>query len=396
MPEQHIALVTETFPPEINGVAGTLGNLCRELARRGHRLTIIRPDQRDEPPGGHNPLFGERTLRVRGLPLPGYPELRFGLAARRRLRRLWRHSPPEAVYVATQGPLGWSAVSVARALGIPCLSGFHTNFHQYSSYYRAGFLEPLIRRYLVAFHNRTNGTLAPTTHLCHQLTDWGIHNAHCWSRGVDSQLFSPGRRSRVLRKQWGVGDAPVVLYVGRLAAEKNLMQAVTTFERLRHCHPSARFVLVGDGPLRQGLEQAHPEFIFRGARRGLDLARHYASADIFLFPSESDTFGNVVTEALASGLAVVAFDRAAAREHIQHGINGMKVAADNTEGFTAAALELADRLGLRRQIGGNARAHAETLDWSVLAERFEQVLLDPTEEPPHHESTTPVAGAHPY
>ena len=396
MQEQHIALVTETFPPEINGVAGTLGNLCRELARRGHRLTLIRPHQRDEPPGGHNPLFGERTLRVRGLPLPGYPTLRFGLGARRRLLRLWRQKPPDAIYVATQGPLGWSAVAAARELGLPCLSGFHTNFHQYSSYYGAGFMEPLIRSYLVAFHNRTGATLAPTTRICDQLSGWGVHNTHCWSRGVDSQLFSPDRRSRVLRAQWNAGNAPVVLYVGRLAAEKNLMQAVSTFERLRDCHPSARFVLVGDGPLRQTLERAHPEFIFRGTRRGVDLARHYASADIFLFPSESDTFGNVVTEALASGLAVVAFDQAAAREHIRHRVHGMKAPPGDTEGFTAAALELADRPGFRRQIGGNAREHAQTLDWSVLAERFEQLLLEPTEEAAQHDATPPVAGLHPY
>lgn len=396
MQARHIALVTETFPPEINGVAGTLGNLCRELIQRGHRVTIIRPFQRDEPPGGHDSLYGERALRVRGLPLPGYPELRFGLGARRRLRRLWRHQRPDAVYVATQGPLGWSATSVTRALGISCLSGFHTNFHQYSGYYRAGFLEPLIRRYLVAFHNRTNGTLAPTTSLCNELAGWGIRNTRCWSRGVDSRLFQPARYSAALREEWGSGNGPVVMYVGRLAAEKNLAQAVATFERLRDCHPSARFVLVGDGPLRSSLERAHLDFIFRGARRGEDLARHYASADIFLFPSESDTFGNVVTEALASGLAVVAFDQAAAREHIRHGVNGMKAPVGDTEGFTAAALQLADMHGFRRGIAERARAHAETLDWAVLAERFEQVLLDPTEEAARHESTTPVAGVHPY
>ncbi|MEQ6885832.1 glycosyltransferase family 1 protein [Salicola sp. Rm-C-2C1-2] len=396
MPAQQIALVTETFPPEINGVSGTLGNLCRELVQRGQQLTIIRPGQRDEPPRGHAPLFGERTLRVRGLPLPGYPELRFGLGARRQLRRLWRHRPPQAVYVATQGPLGWSAVSTARELGIPCLSGFHTNFHQYSSYYGAGFMEALIRRYLVTFHNRTLATLAPTTRLCHQLMHWGIANTHCWSRGVDSQLFNPQRRSQSLRAQWNTGNGPVALYVGRLAAEKNLMQAVTTFERLRECHPSARLVLVGDGPLRQSLERAHPEFIFCGTRRGVDLARHYASADIFLFPSESDTFGNVVTEALASGLAVVAFDRAAAREHITHEINGMKAAPGDSEAFTNAALELADRHGLRRHIGERARAHAQTLDWAVLAEQFERILLNPAQEIPDHGPTTPVAGTYPY
>ncbi len=359
-------------------------------------MTIIRPSQRDEPPAGHDTLYGERTLRVRGLPLPGYPELRFGFGARRRLRRLWRNQRPDAVYVATQGPLGWSAASVTREQAIPCLSGFHTNFHQYSGYYRAGFLEPLIRRYLLAFHNRTNGTLAPTNSLCNELARWGIRNTRCWSRGVDSRLFQPARRSVDLREEWCNGGGPVVLYVGRLAAEKNLAQAVTTFERLRDCHPSARFVLVGDGPLRDSLERAHPDFIFRGARRGEDLARHYASADIFLFPSESDTFGNVVTEALASGLAVVAFDQAAAREHIRHGLNGMKAPVGDTEAFTAAALQLADMHGFRRGIAERARAHAETLDWAVLAERFEQILLDPTEEAAHHESATPVAGVHPY
>ncbi|XOZ33700.1 glycosyltransferase family 4 protein [Halomonadaceae bacterium KBTZ08] len=391
-----VAMVTETFPPEINGVAGTLNNLCRELVLRGHQLTIIRPRQYHEANAGHAPLFGEHTLRVRGLPLPGYPELRFGLGARGRLRRLWHKRPPDAVYVATQGPLGWSAVSVARELGIPCVSGFHTNFHQYSSYYGAGFLAPLIRRYLVAFHNRSSATLAPTRSLCHQLAQWGIRNSRCWSRGVDSRLFNPGRYSRELRAQWGAGNGPVVLYVGRLAAEKNLMQAVTTFERLRECHPTARFVLVGDGPLRPSLEQAHPEFLFQGARQGKDLARHYASADIFLFPSESETFGNVVTEALASGLPVVAFDQAAAREHIRHGINGMKAPPGDAEAFTAAALELADRHGLRRHASECARAHAKTLDWSVLAEQFERMLLNPTEEDPADESPTPVPGVYPH
>jgi len=333
MGPRHICLVTETFPPEINGVANTLANLCRELRMTGHQLTIVRPFYRGESRQGDTSLEGECHHRVRGWPLPGYPELRFGWPSRRRLRAAWKKHRPEAVYIATQGPLGWIALGLARRMGIPTLSGFHTNFHQYSRYYSAGFLEGIIRRYLVAFHNRCGATLAPTTTVCAELERWGIGDVHCWSRGVDSRNFHPDRRDSELRSHWGLGERQLaVLYVGRLAAEKNLAQAISTFERLRTMHPGARFILVGDGPLRQRLERTHPDYLFCGTQTGDALAQHYASADLFLFPSQSETFGNVVLEAMASGLGVVAFDHAAAHEHIQDGTNGRKLPMDDAEG----------------------------------------------------------------
>ena len=393
MGPRHICLVTETFPPEVNGVANTLANLSRELRMAGHQLSIVRPFQRGEPRKGPGGFGDEHHHRVRGWPLPGYPELRFGWPSRRRLRAAWRKSRPDAVYIATQGPLGWIALGLARQMGIPTLSGFHTNFHQYSRYYRAGFLEGIIRRYLVAFHNRCGATLAPTTTVCRELENWGIGHVHCWSRGVDSRNFNPHRRSGELRARWGVGERQLaVLYVGRLAAEKNLAQAISTFERLKVMHPGARFILVGDGPLREKLQRSHPDYLFCGTQTGEALARHYASADLFLFPSQSETFGNVVLEAMASGLGVVAFDHAAAHEHIHDGTNGRKLAMEDTEGFSLAAMSLADQPTLLGRLRSSAREHAESLDWAVLARSFEQHLFREPQESLDNDTEQSYAG----
>lgn len=376
MGSRRICLVTETFAPEVNGVANTLANLCRELRQAGHDVSIVRPIQRDEPADGHPAAHGERHYRVTGWPLPGYPALRFGWPSRRRLRAVLKRERPQAVYIATQGPLGWIAAGLARELATPSISGFHTNFHQYSRYYGAGFLETVIRRYLVAFHNRTGATLAPTDSVCREIQGWGIRNVCLWSRGVNSRLFNPCKYSPRLRSLWDVSDsAPVVLYVGRLAAEKNLDQAVTTFERIKHFNPGARFILVGDGPLRERLQRQHPDYRFCGTQTGEALARHYASADIFLFPSQSETFGNVVTEAMASGLAVVAFDDAAAHEHIENGITGMAPAPEDSEGFSRAALALSNQPTLLKCIRQRARHYAEQLDWAVMSRSFEQHLF---------------------
>lgn len=369
------SIVTETFSPEVNGVANTLGYLSRELMERNCKLEVVRPWQRSEVRSGR-PEAPEGHILTRGLPLPGYPELRFGLPCRQRLIRQWRQQRPDAIYVATQGPLGWSALSAARRLGIPAATGFHTNFHQYCRFYRAGFMEQGIRRYLRVFHNRSSLTLAPTRHIQQTLSEWGISNVACWSRGVDCQRFSPAHRSQTLRAQWGLKDHHMaVLYVGRLAAEKNLDQAVASFQRLNAIHPEARFILVGDGPLRESLQTRYPDFIFCGTQTGEALAAHYASGDLFLFPSRSDTFGNVVTEAMASGLAVVAFDDAAAREHITSTVNGMKVPLHDNEGYIRAAMRLADQPSLRERIRRGAREKALTLDWQTLAGAFERHLL---------------------
>jgi len=377
--QRHISIVTETYPPEINGVALTLAQLVRGLRLQGHAVSVVCPRQKsfDVPRCGYDP----RVTLVPGLPLPGYRGLRVGLPAGRMLRRCWTEHHPDVVYVATEGPLGWSAVSTARLLGIPVFSGFHTNFHNYSRYYHMGWLRFLILRYLHRFHRRTVGTIVASVDLRERLQAMGLKNVRVLGRGVDSQLFTPERRSAALRRRWGASDDDlVVLYVGRVAPEKNLGLAIESYHAMKRLNHSVKLVIVGDGPLRAALQQKYPALIFCGVHTGRDLAEHYASADVFLFPSETETFGNVTLEAMASGLAVVAYDYAAARMHITDGKTGVLVPYGDARQFVAAACRLADTLHSLVKMRRCARAHAAALDWQGVVDRFAEVLvsaLDP-------------------
>jgi glycosyltransferase involved in cell wall biosynthesis len=385
---QQITIVSETFPPEINGVANTLHYLCRGLMERGNQVTVVRPSQPGEPTGFYpnidNPLFSHEFV-ASGLPIPGYKEFRFGVARPKALAALWKSHRPSCIYVATQGPLGLAAVAAAKQLNIRVLSGFHTNFHSYSRYYGLGALERLLSAYGRWFHNRTHRTLVPTRKTIAGTQTMGITNTTLWSRGVDCERFSPQKRSQSLRHQWGLKENELaILYVGRLAPEKNLSLAVVCFDRIRKLYPTARFVLVGDGPMRADLEARHPEFVFCGVQRGEALARHYASGDLFLFPSKTDTFGNVVLEAMASGLGVTAFDDAAASEHISHNDNGMKAPLNNDDNFVHHALKLADQPSLLKRVRTKARLDALDLSWNRQIELFERLALNPSTQASDH------------
>jgi glycosyltransferase involved in cell wall biosynthesis len=370
----HIALVSETFPPEINGVANTLGRLCQGLRERGHRLQLIRPRQSED----QQRRSDDDLLLTRGWPLPGYNGLQWGQSALNKLLRRWQHNRPDVLYVATEGPLGLSAIRAARRLGIPVVSGFHTNFQQYSGHYGLGLLARLLTHYLRWFHNRTSTTLVPSASQSLELQRRGFERLQLLARGVDSQLFHPARRSAELRASWGLHDDDIaILHVGRLAPEKNLALLQRSFLALQSRYPQQRLqlVLVGDGPQRAELQNALPDAIFCGLQRGEELAAHYASGDLFLFPSLSETFGNVVLEALASGLAVVAFDQAAAAQHIRHGHSGALAMPGDEQGFIDAAhWLLEDRESLRR-VRLNARQHASRQGWAAIVEQFEGHLL---------------------
>jgi glycosyltransferase involved in cell wall biosynthesis len=369
-----VAITTETYPPEINGVANTLRYLAEGLEGRGHQIHLVRPRQGREPVPPVSPT--RRETLVPGLPIPGYRGLQFGLPVYWRLRRLWRKDRPSVVYIATQGPLGHAALTAARSLGIPSLTGFHTQFHQYSSHYGVGLLTRPIVRTLRRFHNRSDATLVPTADLREALVTQGFHNVHVFGRGVDTGLFAPHRRSPGLRVAWGAcEDTPVVIYVGRLAAEKNVALALTAFRAIEGACPGARFVLIGDGPARERLGRYEPDLIFAGAKVGVELAQHYASGDLFLFPSLTETFGNVVPEAMASGLAVVAFDYAAAAACIRSGENGITVPLGDEDAFVSAAVATAADPQQRSTLGAAARATAETLSWDPVLNRVEELLF---------------------
>ena len=374
VPRRHLCIVTETYLPEVNGVAITVARLVDGLRARGHMVSLIRPRQRIADGYGGGADF--RVTLVRGLSLPGCGKVQFGLPAGGMLRRSWTRYRPDVVYVATEGPLGWSAVCTARRLRIPVLSGFHTNFHSYSRYYRTGWLQSVILYYLRAFHNRTLGTLVPSKELQTQLQGFGVRNVHLLARGVDTRLFRPERRNTALRSQWGVGEREVAaLYVGRVAPEKNLRLAVAAYRAMRQRSNAVKFIIVGDGPSRATLQKEHPDIRFCGLLTGERLATHYASADVFLFPSETETFGNVTLEALASGLAVVAYDYAAAKMHITQGETGVVVPYGDGNCFVAAAARLVREPKLLASIRRQARTAVATVDWQHVIERFETLLL---------------------
>ena len=362
-------LVTETYPPDVNGVALTVQALETGLRRLGHDVGLVRP-QRDEDSGREDPDL----LLVEGAPIPRYPGLRFGLPAGRRLTARWMAQRPDAVYIATEGPLGWSALRACRRLGIPVATGFHTRFDDYVGRYGAAFLSPWVFSWLRRFHNRADATLVPTRELQDVLAQQGFRHVLRLGRAVDTRAFHPGFRDDTLRASWGVVDgAPVIIHVGRIAPEKNLPLAVRCFRALQRHRPEARFVWVGDGPMRAELQATNPDFIFTGIQRGDDLARHFASADLFCFPSLSETFGNVTLEAMASGIATVAFDYGAAREHLCNIAHGATASFGDEAGFERAFLATALSPQLQT-MGPSARQAILHLHPDRVAEDFAGLL----------------------
>lgn len=359
-----ISFVSDTYAPQANGVATTLQRLVIGLRKRGHEVDVIRPSVLE---------CEEDGLKVPSVGLPGYKEIRVGFPVHLQLLHRWSRKRPDVIYVATEWPLGASAITAARTLGIPAASGFHTNFQQYVSHYQMPLLERATMSYLRRVHNRSDCTFVPSSDVIEQLGKRGFHNLELLPKGVDTKHFSPKKRDMLLRAKWGVREGGRVgLYVGRIAAEKNLPLTVKTFLEIQKRFPDFKAVFVGDGPKLEELRAEHPEFIYEGLKRGDELAACYASADLFVFPSVTETFGNVTLEAMASGLAVVAYDYAAARQHIVDGLNGFAVPYKDEAAFVASALR-AVKSDLA-EVRSLARASARKVRWKKVIKRFEKQL----------------------
>lgn len=366
-----IEIITDTFAPDINGVAMTLGRLVEGLRARGHHVHVVHTGA----------CAGRDESLAAAIPLPGYREVRLGFPKPIAFRSRWVKQRPDVIYVATESPLGKSALNAASAMGIPAASGFHTNFHEYVQSYGMPGLESLAMSYLRNFHQMARCTFTPSVQMAQRLRHEGVKTVHVLGRGVDTRLFDPAKRCHQLRSSWGARPASLVaMVVGRVAAEKNLNLAMRAFEHMRTAMPDLQCVVVGDGPQRKPLQESHPWVQFAGMRTGEDLARHYASADILLFPSETETFGNVLLEGMASGLATVSFDYAAAAWHVIHGGNGLKAPPGDHEAFLTVA-----RAALSYSPGGklraSARSTAEALGWDGIINEFESKLAGLVEAP---------------
>jgi len=339
----RIAVVTETWPPEVNGVAVTLSRVVQGLIARQHSIQLIRPRQERDEVALTEQRMSEMLMR--GLPIPRYPQLKLGLPGKKALVRAWTLQRPDLVHIATEGPLGWSALQAARRLRLPVTSDFRTNFHAYSLHYGVGWLRKSIVAYLRKFHNQTACTMVPTRQLQKELAGVGFQNLQVVARGVDTGVFSPAQRSLPLRQSWGAdADTLVLLSVGRLAAEKNLDLVIRSYHALVQDGRKVRLVFAGDGPYHAEIRARCPEAVLLGMCSHPQLASVYASADLFVFPSMTETFGNVTLEALASGTPVLAFACAAAIDLLQPPSNGWLVPHGDAEGFVAQARGIAHNL----------------------------------------------------
>jgi glycosyltransferase involved in cell wall biosynthesis len=371
----RVAVVTETYFPQVNGVSRTLGHLVRHLLEVGDAVLRIHPDYGEA-------VDGDQVHPVHSIALPFYKELHLPLPPFAGVHRAIDAFRPDLVHIATEATLGLSVLRYALKRRIPVVSSFHTNFDQYSTHYRVGWAKGTIWRYLRWFHNRTRETYVPSRTTIAELEARGFQRLALWQRGVDGQLFRPDRPGRAeVRRALGFEPGDVVIaYVSRIAAEKNVGYLADALQRVGAARPGARFLFVGDGPARSELEQRmRPHARFAGYRVGEDLADHYAAADLFAFASLTETFGNVVLEAMASGLPVVAVRAGGVGETVQSGATGLLIEPEAPPAqFAEAVGTLVDDPALRRRMADAARAYALSQSWDAimagLRRRYQAVI----------------------
>ncbi|RUL88456.1 glycosyltransferase family 4 protein [Tautonia sociabilis] len=371
----RITIVSETYFPQVNGVSRTLSQLVRVLTEAGDEVQLIHPDYGE-------PSRAVGAYRVPSVRIPFYPDLRLPVPPYRGVRRAIARFRPELVHIATEATLGLAVLLDASARGIPIVSSFHTNFDQYSDHYRVGWARGGIWRYLRWFHNRTRETYVPSRATILNLERRGFRNLVLWPRGVDASLFRPDRPGRAqLRRALGFSEQDVVIaYVGRVAVEKNVEYLAEALAEAAQKSSRARPLIVGEGPARPVLEERlRGVATVVGFRSGEELADHYAAADLFAFASRTETFGNVVLEAMASGLPAIVLAEGGPAEIVRHGETGLAIAPDAPPGtFAEALLALAEDGPLRRRMAENARDFARSQSWErimgALRDRYAAIV----------------------
>tara|TARA_E500000331_G_scaffold67966_1_gene62584 strand:- start:5461 stop:6453 length:993 start_codon:yes stop_codon:yes gene_type:complete len=324
-------IVTDAWAPQVNGVVRTLDNTIRELKRRGHAVLVISPD-----------LF--KTVSC-----PGYPEIRLALFTKSKIKSLWNHFLPEALHIATEGPLGLAMKRYAERREIPYTTAYHTRFPEYlKSYFNCPLW--ITYTYLRWFHSKSKNVMVPTPTILRELSARGISELSIWARGVETDVFKPQR----LEKN---NDTTVFLYVGRISSEKN----ISAFLKLDL--PGEKWV-VGDGPLLETYKHEYPDIQFFGAKKKTELVSFYNQADVFVFPSKTDTFGLVMLEAMACGTPVAAYPVASPIDVIHNGESG---AMD--EDLKQACL-LAQEVPRE-----NVRRYAQNWSWKQSTDSFESYLV---------------------
>jgi glycosyltransferase involved in cell wall biosynthesis len=364
----RLAIFSDTYPPQINGLTRTLDRLVPAITARGGEVRVVTVADPDAP---------EEALVERwpSIPFWAYPQLRIAAPARGRALDLVERWKPTLIHSVTEFGVGLGGLIAAREARIPFVSSYHTHFEQYIRFYNLDWLDAIAWPYLRWFHNSGRCTWAPSRTVAEELAAHGFHDTRVWSRGVEHARFNPSWRSRALRERLGAGDETVlVAYVGRLAPEKGLDTALAAMRPvLERAGGKVAFALAGDGPAEARYRAEAPRgSVFTGRLTGRALSEFYASADVFLFPSITETFGNVLLEAMASGLAVIAPDRGATTE-----LATSETALQFPGRDVAALAERVERLvgdeGLRRRLAAAALAEARGRTWDAV---FDGLVAD--------------------
>ncbi|HEY9874302.1 MAG TPA: glycosyltransferase [Candidatus Obscuribacterales bacterium] len=360
----RIALFTETFLPKVDGIVTRLRHTVEHLQRNGDQVLIFSPD------GGLTEYKGAKIYGVSAFPLPMYPELKLALP-RPSIGRALEEFHPDIIHVVNPAVLGLGGLYYAKAMQIPLVASYHTHLPQYLQHYGLAILEGFLWELIKASHNQADLNLCTSTAMMQELTFHGIERVDLWQRGVDTEMFQPHLTSMEMRSRLSQGhpESPLLLYVGRLGAEKEIDRIKPVLEAI----PNARLALVGDGPHRQALEQhfAGTPTNFVGYLQGLDLASAFASADAFVFPSRTETLGLVLLEAMAAGCPVVAARSGGIPDIVQDGVNGYLFEPTDEQGAIAATQRLLAYPEERDTLRQNARREAERWGWAAATRQLQ-------------------------
>ena len=362
----RIALFSGAYNHIADGVSRTLNRLVAYLEKQGATVQVYAPTI-PNPPVKH----AGNLVPARSISAPGRPEYRVSLGMSENIRRDITDFRPDLFHIATPDLLGLAALRMARRTGVPVVASYHTHFASYLDYYRLGMLERPVWSYLRWFYSHCRHIYVPTASMIDVLEQKGIdRNLRLWPRGVDSALFNPGKRSPEWRRSRGIPDSDVVVaFVSRLVAEKGLGVVTRVIRGLEDRAMPHRALIVGEGPERERIQADLPNAIFAGHLEGDELAAAYASSDIFLFPSETETFGNVTLEALASGLPAVVANATGSNALVEQGVSGFLAPPRDSEAFLAGVERLVADDELRRTMSANARKAAESYEWDrILAQ----------------------------
>jgi glycosyltransferase involved in cell wall biosynthesis len=359
-----IAYFTDTFLPQVNGVTNTLGKLDAYLERNSIQHMFFAPQY----PEAYQFEDPSKVKRFKSISLPIYNECRLSIPSYASLSKTMNEFNPDLIHLVTSFGIGWMGLKYAREKGMPIVSSFHTNFDSYLKYYKLEYLEEPIWNYFRWFHNFCEINFCPSTDTMKELDDKGFKNTRIWSRGIDIEKFNPVFKNTSIREKFDALDKMIFLYVGRVAAEKDLDILLECMNEINALHPGkACFIITGDGPYAGHMKKNSPANThFTGYLKGVELAEIYASSDVFAFPSSTETFGNVVLEAMASGLPVIAANEGGVTDSIRHGFNGFLCEARNALDFTKAMERFINNPYLIESMGAAAREHILNKSWDNI------------------------------